>query len=283
MNVLAKDFQYFLRIAEAGSLQEAAFGAGLTHAAMSLSLKRLEAELSVKLFERGRRGALLTEAGRRLQGELSKLENSGRRAVGRALRAEGRTAALRIGSVHHFGIKYLTAVIPKSQVVHLYYGYSLRVYELVREGSLDFGFVSWTQKPNGVECRFLRRDPVRIVGLKSRYRHIEKAKSLEDLKKENWIYHPKPQYDPTRFFKNNRTTYIVGHAEPFTRLILEGHGIGPAQIDQFSEGELRRLALAPVVPPKPKVNLFVIWQKGETAEIKEARERLLKAMKFRLP
>jgi LysR family transcriptional regulator, pca operon transcriptional activator len=62
-NIKFRHLQCFLAVAESGSLQKAADRLAITQPAVSKTLKELEALLAVKLFERGRRGAVLTADG----------------------------------------------------------------------------------------------------------------------------------------------------------------------------------------------------------------------------
>ena len=70
--------QYFLRIAEEGSITRAAGLLGIAQPALSRQLQILEDDLGVALFRRTRRGVELTEAGERLRastaGPLRQLE-----------------------------------------------------------------------------------------------------------------------------------------------------------------------------------------------------------------
>ncbi|AZE89443.1 LysR family transcriptional regulator [Pseudomonas orientalis] len=59
------DLQVFVRTADSGSLSAAARGLGLTPAAASIALKRLETRLGSRLFARSTRSMRLTEEGRR--------------------------------------------------------------------------------------------------------------------------------------------------------------------------------------------------------------------------
>ncbi|AZF58474.1 LysR family transcriptional regulator [Pseudomonas sp. R11-23-07] len=59
------DLEVFVRTADAGSLSAAARGLGLTPAAASIALKRLETRLGLRLFARSTRSMRLTEEGRR--------------------------------------------------------------------------------------------------------------------------------------------------------------------------------------------------------------------------
>lgn len=58
-----RHLQCFLAVAQHGSLQKAAVVLSITQPAVSKTLKELEALVSVRLFERGRRGAVLTRSG----------------------------------------------------------------------------------------------------------------------------------------------------------------------------------------------------------------------------
>ncbi|MEG8232554.1 LysR family transcriptional regulator [Pseudomonas orientalis] len=59
------DLEVFVRTADTGSLSAAARGLGLTPAAASIALKRLETRLGLRLFARSTRSMRLTEEGRR--------------------------------------------------------------------------------------------------------------------------------------------------------------------------------------------------------------------------
>ncbi len=58
-----RHLQCFLAVAQHGSLQKAAGVLSITQPAVSKTLKELESMLAVRLFERGRKGALLTREG----------------------------------------------------------------------------------------------------------------------------------------------------------------------------------------------------------------------------
>ena len=58
-----RHLQCFLAVAQHGSLQKASGGLSITQPAVSKTLKELEEMLAVRLFERGRKGAVLTREG----------------------------------------------------------------------------------------------------------------------------------------------------------------------------------------------------------------------------
>lgn len=94
--------RYLLAVADAGSLTHAAEALGVAQPALSQALKRLEEDLGVRLFERSRRGAVMTDAGRAIiddvRASLALAESATRRA--RDI-AGGRAGRLHIGFVTH--------------------------------------------------------------------------------------------------------------------------------------------------------------------------------------
>ncbi|WPB55315.1 LysR family transcriptional regulator [Xylophilus sp. GOD-11R] len=97
-----RPMRYLLAIADAGSLTHAAEALGVAQPALSQAINRLEADLGVRLFDRSRRGATLTEAGRAIiddvRASLALATSATQRA--RAI-AGGKAGRLHIGFVTH--------------------------------------------------------------------------------------------------------------------------------------------------------------------------------------
>jgi DNA-binding transcriptional LysR family regulator len=84
----------FATIAEAGSFRRAAAQLGVTHAAVSQSLRRLENDLGIALLRRTTRSVSLTEAGQRLHAAIAPALAEMRQAVADARDQEARPAGL---------------------------------------------------------------------------------------------------------------------------------------------------------------------------------------------
>lgn len=101
-----------LAVADAGSLTAAAGQLGLAQPALSQALKRLEGELGVRLFDRSRRGAVLTAAGRAI---IDDVRASMALADSARLRAQaiaaGKAGRLHIGFVTHAVYDVLPATL----------------------------------------------------------------------------------------------------------------------------------------------------------------------------
>jgi len=97
-----RHMRYLVAVADSGSLTQAAEHLGVAQPALTQSLNRLEAELGVRLFERSRRGAALTDAGRAV---IDDVRASLALAESATLRAQaiagGKSGRLHIGFVTH--------------------------------------------------------------------------------------------------------------------------------------------------------------------------------------
>lgn len=64
MNINLYDLTYFIEIAQSQNLSHAALRLGVTQPTLSLALNRLENAVGIQLFQRSKKGVLLTPAGR---------------------------------------------------------------------------------------------------------------------------------------------------------------------------------------------------------------------------
>jgi DNA-binding transcriptional LysR family regulator len=84
------DIRYFLAVAKAPSIKQAAVQLGTTQSAVGKRLDRLERDLNVRLFDRGPKGTHLTFQGKRLLDHALTAEAELSKAVESALGAQGR-------------------------------------------------------------------------------------------------------------------------------------------------------------------------------------------------
>lgn len=69
-----EDLRHFLKIAETHNMRRAAEQVGTTQSALTKAVRRLEAELRVRLFDRAPRGVELTEPGRAFHDRIQSVE-----------------------------------------------------------------------------------------------------------------------------------------------------------------------------------------------------------------
>ncbi|QHJ00206.1 LysR family transcriptional regulator [Xylophilus rhododendri] len=158
--------RYLLAIADAGSLTHAAEALGVAQPALSQAIKRLEADLGVRLFERSRRGAALTDAGRAIiddvRASLALAASATQRA--RAI-AGGKAGRLHIGFVTHAvydvlpsALRLLRADFPGVEIVLSEMGNADQLQAL-EQGAIDLALLHTPLPlPARVRMKLVRRE-----------------------------------------------------------------------------------------------------------------------------
>lgn len=156
----------FLQSAEGGGFSEAARRLGLTPAAVSKNVARLEARLGVRLFQRSTRSLTLTEAGERLlqqaRGPLAELQG----AIADVSREAGQpSGVLKVGMAHAVGRMYLVPLL--GEFVRRYPGvvpdwhFDNRPVDLIGEG-FDVAIGGGIELAPGVVARELGRPRILV-------------------------------------------------------------------------------------------------------------------------
>lgn len=147
--------ELFLKIVDTGTVSGAGREANLTQPAVSRSLKLLEEEMGVDLFDRQGRGLLLTAAGRALIPCARQLLRDSERARLQVQRAaEDAYFDLRVGAVDSLGTHVLPGCLSGLQAEHrdlklkLWMGRTQGLLERVERGTLDLAFVAYSGPPS---------------------------------------------------------------------------------------------------------------------------------------
>lgn len=250
MDVLDRKCIYFLKIAELGSLQRASRSLGLTQPALSTAMKKLEGELSIKLFERHRLGLSLSTEGQHFHRWLSSLRLGMQQSFSSEFLEPQKI--LRIGGGFFLLEKYLRPLIQKTdpsvkvQIVSRPFRDLLKAVEM---GLLDFAFIAWDGNlPSPVESRRLFDCPCAIVGKKGVHDHIQSVRSFADLKDEFWVVET-DAIEPERWIEllRNRKGMLLNQHHLFRESILAGEGIAEIEVHYFSPAQQKKLvySLAP--------------------------------------
>ncbi len=160
----------FLAVAETGAITEAAERIGITQPALSRRIQQLEEQLGVRLLERGRKGALLTDIGRLVQTEaqgiVARYEQM-REMVASHQRLEGGT--VRIGG----GATAVSFILPEAiaafQAAHPRVRFQLReagsseIADDVVAGRLELGVVTLPGRDRELVVSPLATDRIVLV------------------------------------------------------------------------------------------------------------------------
>ncbi|MDB5964828.1 MAG: LysR family transcriptional regulator [Polaromonas sp.] len=210
----------FLAIVEKESISAAAKNLGIAQPSLSRSIRELEKELGVPLFERHARGAALTPMGivfaRRARMAVGELEK-GREEISQMQGEVQGDVTVCISGVSHLTLlgAALTPFQDRYPLVklHLMEGVYPQAESRLREGSIDayVGPVSDVNIPPDLKVEKLFQ-PSRVV-LARKGHPLAGARSLSELVDANWL-----------------TTSITDKAELEFGAIFDAHGLPPPRL-----------------------------------------------------
>ena len=162
--------RYFVAVADRGGMREAARACHVTQPSLSKQVHKLEAELGQRLFDRSRRGATLTDAGRALLprakallGELSTTLDAVRAEV------DAEPARLRIGAIPTMAPYLLPDLIRglkrrgRDRAIEFHEDLTERLLDAVAECRLDLAIVSTPIDDERVEREIVGAEPLLVA------------------------------------------------------------------------------------------------------------------------
>ncbi|MFC4274148.1 LysR family transcriptional regulator [Achromobacter aloeverae] len=195
MNPSLRDLSYFLAVVAHGHLGRAASACAVTQPALSKSLKRLEDETGLALFDRSARAVRPTAAGLAFAEHARKVVEQYEDAIrhAQALSA-GDTGLLRVGST---AATMDTAVLPALEVllperpglrVTLTMGVADELHDLLEQGALDVVVAPMERAvPAALRQQPVGRDDLRVVARRGHPLLAQAPASLELLAAARWI------------------------------------------------------------------------------------------------
>ncbi len=189
-----RQLRHFLAAAQHGSLRTAATAAGISQPALTKSIRRLEAELGVALFERHTRGVRLTQFGAALELHAHALtaELSHAAETIRQLRTTAR-GLVRVGAGPSMGTALLPAVVirllQQSAIqLSIRSGLNDSLMLALQQGELDFAITTMPTRPLSplVMHQRLFSDRVVVVGRQG-HALARPGADIADLARARWI------------------------------------------------------------------------------------------------
>ncbi len=148
-------YNVFLEVARQENISRAAEILGYTQSGVSHTIKRLEKEMNLKLFDRSRNGAFLTAAGRELYPSIADLVQCQER-VSQTIDSLHDLArgTLNIGTFSSIAREWLPPIIQRFKLdypdiqIHFMEGGSEEILNWVEDRSVDLGFMSGINYPD---------------------------------------------------------------------------------------------------------------------------------------
>ncbi|MYM65398.1 LysR family transcriptional regulator [Pseudoduganella sp. FT55W] len=254
------NIESFVRTAEAGSFTAAARRLGLTPAAVSRNVKRLEDNLGLLLFQRSTRSLVLTEAGAQFLGDVSAGLSSIQGAVDRLASADDVPAGLlKVSLPIGMGMGQVLSLLPaftqRYPAVQLELNFENRQVDLIAEG-FDIAVGGAIELPQGVVARELCRIHVVALASPSFLRAHGTPTTLAELEHMTGVVMRSVQSGKVRIFTlrnadgeqcnvNLKPSVIVNDPEALCRCAVLGMGVTLAPLTQaaayIERGELVRL------------------------------------------
>ncbi len=229
-------YRAFMIILETGSFTKAAEELGYTQSAISQMVRSLEEELATTLLLRSRKGIALTPDGEELLPYIRRLANSHRELMEKQKEMRGlQSGIIRIGVFASVSCHWLPGLMKDfknqypSVVFELYQGEYTSIAKLIKDGSVDFGFVN-PYAVSDLNTIALKHDEMlAVLPYKHALSDCEQV-SLAELSNEPFILLDEGQLsEPLEYFKKNNLQpniqYRVHDDYTIMSMIEKGLGI----------------------------------------------------------
>lgn len=195
-----RQLEYFIAVAEELSFTRAAQRVHVVQSALSTSIRRLEDELAVQLFDRSRQQIRLTPAGEALCEHARGLLRSARMAKDSLSDYRGHlSGTVEFGSLVTFGGLDVARVLGDFHAAHPFVRLRLRLSQAgssaylaaVADGSLDLALVSATDRfPPAIEMHLLAQEPMVFACRADHRLATRKRLRLDELAEEDFVGFP---------------------------------------------------------------------------------------------
>lgn len=253
-----KQLEYFIAVADAGSISAAARSLHISQPPLSTQMHLLEEELDQSLFERGSRSIKLTDAGRffyeRAQSILDMAE--GTRKDMEQL-GKGLIGTLRLGMISSVQTGTVIENIARFRQDHpgvlfrIYEGNTYHLLDKLSTGQIHAALVRTPFPEEGLECRYLIREPMIAVGQERFLGKEESPVSPDDLARFPLIIYRRWEQVLHSYFTHPVPEYlcICDDARSCLSWAKSGAGVSivPASILHQNRENLRARALSPIL------------------------------------
>jgi DNA-binding transcriptional LysR family regulator len=274
-----RQLRSFVAVAEELHFRRAAERLHLAQPSVSQQIRTLEAELGVALFERNRRGAVLTPAGIALLPEardlLSRAEHAA--AIARAT-GTGRRGRLRMsltrsltGGIAGAIVSAYRAEYPDVELV-LSLGTTMLHVEQLHAGEIDVGFVRPPLQEPGLQELRLAREP--MVCVLPRGHRLTRRTTVRpsDLRDEPLVWWPE-EHGPGAWREVRREVCgeppwpPLARAEPeeerIVSAVAEGAGISFIMLERSRSLRIPGAVYRRFARPEPTMGIALAWRHGD--------------------
>jgi len=256
--------ELFLKIVDTGTVSGAGREANLTQPAVSRSLKLLEEEIGVDLFDRQGRGLLLTAAGRALIPCARQLVRDSERAKLQVQRAaEDAYFDLRVGAVDSLGTHVLPGCLSWLQAQHsdlklkLWMGRTQSLLERVERGTLDLAFVAYSGPPSERAVR-VGTYGLKYYGQRPRFAALATLTSELELRQLPVVEIEALPGQPSLIHPDADAFAVTQNLSAVKALVLAGLGVGQLLPFMLNDDERAALVCAEQLQHDPDCGIYAV-------------------------
>lgn len=251
----------FIKIIETGSFTKAAEDLGYTQSAISQMIRSLEKELSTTLILRSRKGITLTPDGEEFLPYIKKVHNSYRELMEKSKQMQGlQGGIIRIGTFSSISSSWLPELIKNFKELYpsvkfeLQQGEYTSITQLIKEGSVDFGFVIPDAVSNLHTIPLKQDEMLAVFPCNHNLTNQEKV-TLNELSDEPFILLDEGQSSiPLKFFKQNNLQPNIQYRvyDDYTIMSMVEKGLGIAILpelilDKISYNIVKKKIFPPII------------------------------------
>lgn len=184
----------FVDVAKTGSFRSAAFKNFVTQPAVTQHIRILEKKLGCKLFERQNKKVVLTPCGNAFRVHAESILKQYEEAKIQLAEIDKQFfGTIRIATIYSIGLYELKPIVrnylrrfPKVDIQLEYHPFN-KIYEMVSSRTIDFGFVAFPQKKQGIILEEFDREELVLVQAVHHPIFRKKEISLKDLDKARFV------------------------------------------------------------------------------------------------
>ncbi len=260
MSITFKDLENFITVAKSRTLSEASEKLEMAQPSLSLGIKKMETELGISLFTRGRSGIKLTPQGKTILPEAEMALQ-----ILNRIKGAPKNLRFRIGCHPSVGmfllgefLRSLNKIAPALDV-DIVNGSSHDINKRVALGEIDFGIVMNPLPIPGLVTKFIGEDEVFVWESKNRY--SDRLIYNPDMIQANSIL--------SRWKDSPATRVEVPNLELIANLVEAGGGYGiiPSQVVKAQRLVLKKVPSTPVYKDRLAVVCFPEMLKAPEGKI----------------
>jgi LysR family transcriptional regulator, cys regulon transcriptional activator len=254
----------FLQIVDSGSMSAAARAVHLTQPALSRTLRLLEDEVGVPLFERRGRTLVLTAGGRALVPRARAFLAAGERLALETRRSAERSYFdVRIGTVDSIATYLFPSTTPALRrafpelAVKLTTARTSVLLGRIRSGDLDLAIIAHSGAPTGTRALRLGRYHLQFYGRRDLYPQLRTATTEAEVQAFPVVEIDPGHGEPGMVPQDALSYAVASNVATVKALVLAGFGVGDLPDFMLSSEERKALCRAQV-PHDPDCGLFLI-------------------------